>query len=492
MWGWRTKLKRRQFIRNAALAGGAVGLSGTNIYAGDSHPPNVLLFTVDQMRQPIWFPENKKFENIERLKKRGVEFTRHFCSAVPCSPSRACLMTGLHMDQHNVFNNLSRDVQGSLDPNIPTIGNLFSSAGYRTPYFGKWHLTTGKDKIVYEETEEYGFRFHGSEYLTGDFNGLKTDPDVTDSALNWLSDKSNHDKPWFLTLSLTNPHDICGFPNEQVSPLLVPSVFDKLPDNWNDNLKGKPRCQAEYQEAYAARSGYMDLNDKKIWMQYLDYYFYLTKKIDVLFGKALDKLESLGLDQNTIVIFTSDHGDMGGSHKLRSKGPCVYKENTNIPLIVSWPGKIPQGEKSDALSQNVDIFPTMAGLIGIDAASRYPYLPGKNLTPIIYNPKTPAATDHVLYSYMDNSHLRKKVESKGGPAVVSPYHIRAIRERDWVYARYYSLDDPRQEFEMYDLKNDPLEMHNLAGDAGYTSKEREMAAKLREAEGVEMAPVKIK
>ncbi len=484
-------MDRRKFIRDSAMVTAAAAACGLRT-AGAETPakPNVLLFIVDQMRQPRWFPEDARLPGLDRLKSRGMEFTSHFASAVPCSPSRACLMTGLHMDSNGVHDNMHEGLQPSLDARIPTLGQISRDAGYETPYFGKWHLS------MKQEEEQFGLDAYGFDLLmpfknTFPFPGLINDDDVTRSACRWLKQDSKNKRPWFMTLSLMNPHDICTYPRIDVPPIIVPDVIDRLPDNWDDDLKGKPMCQSEYQKAYGVLAGDFDIYNEKAWRRYLDYYYYLTLDVDKLLGQTLDTLDKTGQTDNTIVIFTSDHGDMGGSHRLRSKGPCAYMENTNVPLVISWPGRIPGGKKSHALCQNVDIFPTLAGLTGVDAFSMYPGLAGKDLGPVLSGPEGAEVTDHVLYSFTDNIKIRALAEKMGRPTVTSPHNIRAIREKDWIYARYFDPAHEEQEYELYDLRNDPLEMKNLANDPGYGSARREMADKLREAEEKEMATLDI-
>ncbi|HUT52386.1 MAG TPA: sulfatase-like hydrolase/transferase, partial [bacterium] len=303
-------MDRREFVKKSGAGGAALMLAGAG--GARAAGPNVLLFIVDQMREPRWFPEGARLPSLERLKQRGVAFTNHFVSAVPCSPSRACLMTGLHMDQNGVFNNMNRAEQPPLDPGIPTIGRLFRDAGFSTPYFGKWHLGQPLDNRERGGLDAYGFEWLMSPPRRFAFPGLLGDGSVARGAAEWIKGHASRGAPWLLTVSLVNPHDICSYPRLDVPPVLVPDVTERLPENWDDDLAGKPRCQREYQEAYAAAAGKMDLNDEKTWRHYLDYYFYLTRRSDALLGEVLDALAASGQEGNTIVVFTSDHGDMLG------------------------------------------------------------------------------------------------------------------------------------------------------------------------------------
>lgn len=476
-------IDRREFV--GAVAAGAAGLSLPASRLRASGPPNVLLIIVDQMRRPVWFPPGSKLPSLERLKSRGVEFTSHFVSAVPCSPSRACLMTGLHMDRNGVFNNMHREVQPSLDPRIPTLGRMFREAGYLTPYIGKWHLSLGRESLR-AGLEPYGFDWLMAQKKSIFLPGLMQDGGYTRAACEWIEKSAGGARPWFMTVSLINPHDICSFPRADVPPLLVPDVTESLPDNWDDSLEGKPLCQRQYQQAYTAINGKMDPEDEKPWRHYLDYYYFLNRRTDAHLGRVLDALDRSGQAENTIVVFTSDHGDMGGSHRLRSKGPCVYRENTNVPLVVSWPGVIRAGAAAGALSQNVDLFPTLGRLAGVCDPSYLETLPGRDLGPVLADPEGGEAADHVLFSFTNNIMIAMACRMRGAPGVTAPQRIRAVRTRDYVYARYFDSGVSGEEHELYDLRDDPLEMVNLAGDPGRRGMESEMRDLLAEAETREM------
>lgn len=481
------KQDRRNFLKSAAsgLAVGAAASLGISGRVRGADRPNVMLVIVDQMRLPRWFPAGAHLPNYERLKSQGVEFVNHFVAAVPCSPSRACLFTGLHMDQNGVKTNISpRSGQPALSPVLPNLGRLFQDSGYQTPYFGKWHLSPARE-WKQDRLAPYGFELQPPDHSAGLFPGLTNDPKWTSAAVQWLANPANHRSPWFLTVSLINPHDICSFPRVRVPSPLLPKVIDRLPDNWDDDLKSKPRCQAQYQQAYKVASGDMRDDDPGLWKELLDEYYYLSRQMDRELGRLLAALEASGQAGRTVIVFTSDHGEMGGSHRLRAKGPFAYLENTNVPLVISGPG-VPKALRSSALSQNVDLFPTLAGLIGVDAKSQSPILPGHDLAPALAAPESAALADHVLFSFTGNVGVARANRAQGQPGITAPQNIRALRARDWLYARYFDPAQPEQEFELYDLKNDPLEMHNLAGDPGYRDQQKEMAERLREAEDIEM------
>jgi arylsulfatase A-like enzyme len=218
--------------------------------------------------------------------------------------------------------------------------------------------------------------------------------------------------------------------------------------------------------------------------------------VDREIARLLNALDQNGLSENTIVVFTSDHGDMCGSHKLQAKGPFVYQENNNVPLVVRWPGRVPAGTKTECLCHSVDIFPTLTDLAGVDAEAGY--LPGKNLAATVFDPTITNHHDHVLMAMgmglqpQDGNHRKsaainpmiKSLRLDQNPA---PAKLRAVFDGRYKYARYFD-QGLAEEYELYDLKNDPLELKNLANDAGYAALKKQMAEKLADAEKKEMAP----
>ena len=180
----------------------------------ESKPPNILLLVSDQERQRDWLPPGVPLPARQRLLDQSLEFRRHYTHTSPCSPSRATLFTGLHMDQHGVAENSSYPNNTQLSTGIPTLGHRLREAGYRTAYKGKWHLEASAEP----DMEAYGFSdWTGNDMAFWGLPGSGTEfdePIAADSAA-WLRDQRDTTQPWFLTVGLVNPHDIMWFPLDQ-------------------------------------------------------------------------------------------------------------------------------------------------------------------------------------------------------------------------------------------------------------------------------------
>jgi len=498
-------MKRRVFLKGSAAVAVGAGLGLGNSKASHDKP-NVLFILVDQMRKPVWTPEGIT-PNFDRLAASGVSFENNFCSAVMCSPSRACLLTSTYTTQNRMFSNcdvIFKAKQKSLDPSIPTMGHVFGNAGYRTPYRGKWHLAHPKDRQ--NGLIDYGFEgwstvdpLTGARTDCGEPTGGGTccgeiqDPIFARQAKDWLMDPASRKHPWFMVCSLVNPHDICVFPgygslylpkgvkkkeapsscrcNGLKEDAAFPRVVESLPENWTDDLSDKPRIQRRWQTYQDIIYGRMDEKNPRHWLRYMDYYVYCMRDMDKNLGTVLAALEESGQRENTIVVFTSDHGEMAGSHRLRTKGYFAYEEEMKVPLVFSMPGTIPRGRKISGLATGVDLMPTLTDLAGVHNPN---YTAGLSLAQQVMSPEKDSPRQNVLF-HADNYPLEDL-----DPV---PCSLRAIRDKQWKYVYYFnSTYDKPVDRELYNLDEDPYEMVNLARDPGYDKKCKEMHAQMMEQE----------
>jgi arylsulfatase A-like enzyme len=492
--------------------------------------PNILLVVSDQERHRGWLPPSVSLPWRERLRAEGLELTNYYTHSSPCSPSRASLFTGQYISQHGVVDNVIMPEHKELDTAIPTVGSILRDAGYRSSYIGKWHCSQSPTP----DMTEYGFAdWEGNDrhFMGWAGTGVHFDPIIASNAAGWLrANAATLDEPWFLTVALVNPHDVMWFPIDQpyygpahpeqvartrsilehahwkdddVLPLFADhydEVVDELPPNFGDDLLDKPEAQRQWRwDQQHGLWGYIDPADKKSWLRHLDYYVKLQQMADVSLGTVMQALEDSGAYDDTIVIVTSDHGDMCGSHGLRSKGPFVYEEIMHVPCIAKVPGMTTAGSRTAALGTHVDLASTIVSLGGVDPATQ-PSLKGVDLSPVLADPSA-SVRDHVLFAH-DTAHTNRINNTR--------YAIRGFFDGRTKYARYYGVGggkpgaglwgkDPGrklydvdaeffdQEHEWYDLTDDPHEVENLAHDRGRRAELHANYERLLEYERLELA-----
>jgi arylsulfatase A-like enzyme len=469
----------------------------------------VLLVITDQERERSWVPDDvwSGLTHRRRLCAAGMELRSHYTHSSPCSPSRATLLTGLHVPEHGVTDNVFVDpVQPDLHTDTPTIGHRFARAGYRTAYLGKWHLSYGNPAI-----ERYGFSdWTGEDWawtgLAG--TGAYYDEVIAAQAASWLAAHGGDETPWLLVVGLVNPHDIAWYPADQpdyqaahpdrtaeysrLLPVPIPdrapiATFDDdyperfaLPDNFDDDLQSKPAVQHAWRwEENHSMFGWLDLDDERVWRRCLDYYWRLHELNDGHVGTILDALVASGGWDDTVVALTSDHGEQAGSHGLRGKGPFAYEEIMHVPLVVRAPGVTSPGTSSRALTSSVDVTPTLCALAGIvaddESTEALGPVSGTDLTPLLRG-DVAQIRDHVLFAQAQGWHQS---------CLAQRYALRGVFDGRHKYVRYYGVgggcdnlgrqlpwapemrfgpDAPfgDQEHELYDLVQDPGELRNLA------------------------------
>ncbi|MCX5443480.1 sulfatase-like hydrolase/transferase [Streptomyces sp. NBC_00063] len=492
--------------------------------------PNILLVVSDQERQRGWLPPQVRLPWRERLLAEGLEFTNYWTHSAPCSPSRATMMTGQYVTQHQVAENVIFPWQPELPTTVPTIGTALRKAGYGTSYIGKWHLS----RSARPDMEAYGYGdWDGNDHhfmgMAG--TGVHFDPVIAANAANWLRHNAGSQEPWFLTVALVNPHDVMWYPIDQpeyqrANPRMLEfvrsfldaddwgrgqaippfedaydEIFDELPENFDDDLHTKPDTQRQWRhDQQNSLWGRIEPKDKKSWLRQLDYYVRLHQLGDESLGTVLGALEESGGWNDTVIIFTSDHGDMCGSHGLRSKGPFVYDEIMRVPCYVKATGLTRPGSTTDSLASHVDLASTICALAG---AAPAPSFRGKDLSPILSDPAA-KVRDYVLFAH-DSVHTRQIQQTR--------YAVRGMFDGRYKYARYFGvggglpadrpeipeptkmLFGPDADFddcdhELYDLQDDPHELVNLAMDRGRRNEMRDRFTLMRSVERTDLAPLK--
>ena len=489
--------------------------------------PNILLIVSDEERRNDWLDGVVELPAHELLRRDGLAFRRYYTHASPCSPSRASLYTGRYLAEHGVVDNVSFPAHVALDPDIPTIGSLLREVGYESVYLGKWHLSHSE----FPPMEKHGYSgWSGNDvHFTGNpWTGQHFDPVIAAQAVDWLrAHGAAAGRPWFMTVALVNPHDVMWFPMDQPShqaahpsdakifraiqkmrlgdlelappPTDYPERFEHLPTSFDDDLHTKPEVQRAWRHVRNREHfvGRMETSDERLWLRQLDYYAWLHERLDQSLVTLLGALDELGLYDDTVIAYTSDHGDACGSHGLRAKLPCVYEEVMGVPLLLKVPGTTPKGVSTDALATHVDLATTLCALGGIDA-ERASTLSGRDLSPVLRDPLA-SVRDYVLFSQDSaQSELLRNCR----------YAVRGFFDGETKYARYYGIGggirrdgtpDPEsklfdvgadfddQDHEWYEVADDPHELVNLANDRGRRAELRDHFERLLAIEAAELS-----
>jgi arylsulfatase len=542
----RRLVSRREFglISAAALAAPLAGCgsnespapaAGPQIISSRNRGPgdklNIVFVFGDQERYfPKW-PSGLSLPGHERLQRTGVAFENHYTSAIMCTPSRSVLVTGLQTADSRMFDNCDVAWVKSLSPSVPTIGHMLRKAGYYTAYKGKWHLnkdfdTQEPERLFTKEMDAYGF----SDYVNpGDIightlGGYQFDQVIAGSAIAWLRrvgrPLTTEGKPWSLFVSLVNPHDIMYFntdaPGQKIQDtgkLLLHAAA--APDHqfykttWDMPIastlrepmdaSGRPKAHGEFLKVWDYVLGHIPLEDER-WRRFDDFYINSIRTMDLQLSNLLQELDALGLADRTVIVFTSDHGELAGAHGLRGKGPFAYEEGIHIPLLVSHPD-VKGGQTTRAVTSHIDIVPTLLSMAGASAANRGEFagrdLPGKDLTPVLGNPGTAAlnaAREGALFTYSalacnDAGLFRVAGEAIAAgknpaaelkaqgykPDLMKRGSVRTVFDGRYKFSRYFApiqrnrpdtLDElyKTNDVELFDLQNDRAETNNLARD----------------------------
>jgi arylsulfatase A-like enzyme len=441
---------------------------------------------------------------MARLKEHGLSFDRAFCNSCMCSPSRATLFTGLFPAQHGVTETLSYGTAFSptervLPRDLPNMATVFAAAGYDVAYKGKWHLSKPlsdpDDPGAWkpEDIATYGFNRWdppdaGENRDISQFGGGNADNDGRimessgkvgdgdEGALQYLRDVAHKRQPFFLVISLVNPHDVLAYPRiwkdggYETDAWLRGDV--DLPGSVNEDLSTKPSAQRQFLRWLNLGLG--NLPDDSARRNYVNFYANLLRATDAYLVQVLDALQEFELLDDTLIVRTSDHGEMGMAHGgARQKSFNVYEESLRVPLVFSNPRLFPEARRSDALVSHVDLLPTLASLIDAPTTARAAWQ-GIDYSSLVVDPAAPPVQDHVVFTYDDLRCAQNVVQ-----LVAPPNRITCIREERYKLARYYDGDGVTpDQWEMYDLVADPGERVNLAF-AGNTPTQEQVAARER-------------
>jgi arylsulfatase A-like enzyme len=451
-------MQRREFLATTMKT--AAGLALTQVpaaRASQSQRPNILFIMTDQQHAGMMSCTGNswlKTPALDRLAASGMRFERAHASNPVCVPSRFSLQTGLMPSAIGMGRNEDAPQATVTDAMVQqSLGNLFRKAGYETVYGGKVHLPNRMNDL-----KTLGYR-----NLTPDSRQK-----LAEACADFL--KGPHDKPFLLFASFINPHDICYMAinayarsrgesvTNNVDSKTCEAVLDRarqsgdlaafirdhcppLPANHGIPDR-EPECiTRKYTEARPFRAYVRAHWSDDQWRLHRWAYCRLTEKVDAQIGIVLDALREAGLEDNTLVVFTSDHGDMDSAHKLEHKS-ILYQEAVNVPFLMSFSGRIVAGavNRTHFISNGLDLLPTLCDYAGIDVPAARP---GRSLRPLAEGKTSAAWRDFVVS------------ESQNG---------RMLRTERFKYCLY---DSGARREQLTDLQDDPGEMKNLAESPGF-------------------------
>lgn len=460
-------------------------------------PYNILFILTDQERhfRPGELPIGYELPAHDRLRKAGTYFVNHRIASCVCTSSRSVIYTGQHIQKTKMFDNTNFPWINSLDPDMPTVGDLLREAGYYTAYKGKWHMTKefeevntlgSPTKIFTAEMEAYGFSdyFGIGDIIAHTQGGYIHDGITAAMAGSWMRGKgrvlAEQGKPWFLAVNFVNPHDVMFFDSgepgtaQRPQPGLAPMARD--PDDplyatqWEFELPltnrqardeaGRPPCHADYMKSHDALVG--DIPDQTAnWRRRHNNYLNCLRDADRNIAAVLAELDASGQADNTIIVLTADHGDLDGAHNLHAKGGTAYREQNNVPLIIVHP-ELAGGKECRAVTSHLDLAPTLVAMTGAAPEKKAAItkdLPGEDLSPVLAKPETAGLNDvreaslynFNMLAYVDGDFAFRALDfvHKGGkgtqlkeagilPDLRKRGAIRSIFDGRYMFARYFS------------------------------------------------------
>lgn len=456
-----------------------------------SKQPNILfLFSDQQSTNTLGCYGNPLCQtpHIDALAAEGVRFTEAFTPTAICTPARASVLTGVMPHRHRLLANFERNVGylTELPEEMVPFSRWLRAAGYNVGSYGKWHIGQQRGPAAYgldgphwpgwgppvaepayqAYLTEHGFppfvvrdtirgRFPNgrpANVVAGVYDGPAEglfDAFITEQAIGALRAYAARGQPFFLACQWFGPH---------LPYFLPPAYFHRyppeqvtLPATMADTLASKPRVQAHY----AAHWAWDSLREAE-WRQILAANLGYVTLIDEQVGRIVAALADVGLTENTLVIYASDHGAFNGSHRMQDKGPAMYDDIYRVPLVARLPGGR-RGDVEDRFVSLVDLTATFLDLAGAPIPELFA---GRSLVPLLATGTVPAWRDHIIAEFHGH-HF--------------PYPQRMIRTRT-----HKLIVNPPDIDELYDLQNDPLEMVNQIDNPAYADVRRALATQLYE------------
>jgi len=397
--------------------------------------------------------------NLDKLAARGVRFERSWCSSPICTPARATLFTGLTPHQAG-----ANYLHEPLKPGVRTLGERLGEAGYDCTYTGKWHVPASWPKTA-DEIPGYVYLPLSPDFKRTHLGDITDFLLATDAEYYLAYHASLSPRPWHLAVSLHNPHDICYFclkhpgnhPLGEDQPGLppLPENFEISPDE--PEMLAWRRAQTNYAIEMPRTKDWTSLE----WRSYLYAYYRWVEAADRACGVVLQALEKGGYADNTLIVFTSDHGEGVAAHRWATK-LALYEESLAVPLVIVPPGGLAEPRVNRTWQVGgIDLVPTMLDYAGTPADS---VLPGQSLRPVLENPAAPNPRPVLCAEMAVNKHHPE-------------WQARCAADDRFKYVAWSEGERPEQ---LFDLQNDPGETNNLAQDSAFASDKKRLRQALRD------------
>jgi arylsulfatase A-like enzyme len=490
-------------------------------------PYNIVFVIVDQRAHRLLASGGYTLPAMDAIARHGVTFENHYIASAMCSPSRAALLTGQPPQVNGVIDQMEYPYVTSLSPDLPNMGSALKGLGYKTAYFGKFEMD--KDILDVKPTVNYStaIKPYGFDVFSaaGDIgsapeSGYHNDPFIAGESVRWLRENAaaarRTGQPFFMVTGFLNPHDImyadanvAGQPPVQIPvapqatpPLPRSTIYQRrwpftLPASLSESLAapGMPPALIQYQKGWNGWSGTIPADRRDMWTIFYNYYLNDIQEVDRSLGEIVQAFDEMDLWRDTVIVFTADHGEMGGAHGgIKGKGPFAYEQNAHVPLLIAHPAaKV--GATTAVLTSHLDLLPTLVGLTGVPEARRpaaVRALPGHDFSGLLADPERAnltAVRPGVLFNYVgpstvDGDYLRECMDAPFTHKARPPLSQAKLDARGLVsfafdgrykFARYYpptAFNTPRtleeilgkNDVQLFDLANDPEEMRNLALD----------------------------
>lgn len=464
--------------------------------------PNILLIYTDQQRyDTIGALGNSVIQtpNLDRLVSEGVTFTHATTPSPVCMPARWSLNSGQWTTTHQCYSNHDPGTRPPAD-----LPGMLRAAGYRTGLAGKNHSFLTEDDFDYwaenpqptyspawPEVERWSakrkleFPRLAMEPIPG---GLDENPEhaTTNAGLEFMQECIAENAPFFMFLSYLYPHP----PFEAPEPFYSMYANSPLPEPVVEpdglSAAGKP-----FRHIFKQRNDrtFLDFPPEKIRLLRQVYYG-MVSLVDAEIGRVLHFLDEQGLTENTLLVFTSDHGDYLGDHGMITKSPAMYDCLVRVPFIVRWPGQIDSDRRDTRFVSHIDLMPTLAEATGADCP---PQAQGMSFMPLLTDnaakvpfraaafseygvPGVPYDEERLQAEGLDQKHFANpnnpRLPWEANPVSLAG-RIYMIRTHKWKY-----VDEPDGTCELYDLKNDPHELVNLCNDPAYAEIQQKLSHQL--------------